>query len=149
MKRILWLFSTVMLVAGFAGCGKESPRLSVFGTVKLDGEPVKTGVITFKPLEGTNAPLVGAEFSDGKYNLTGGSGPLAGKYRVEIRSPKKSEKEIVVYPGAPPGHQSIETIPSAYNSKSTLQVEISKTSQEHNFELSSANATTAEQKKKK
>jgi hypothetical protein len=143
LVHVLTLAAVVLL----PGCGEKTSRLDVYGKITMDGELVETGVITFKPLEGTKAPLVGVEFSHGKYDLSGGNGPPEGKYRVEIRSPKKTEKQVVVYKGAPPGYESVETIPAVYNTKSTLTVEVSQKNREHNFDLVSGSGDAAGKKK--
>ena len=146
MKWVHLLTFAALLV--LPGCGKESARLSIYGTITLDGDPVETGVITLKPAEGTKAPLVGGEFTRGTYKIAAANGPIEGKYRVEIRSPEESHEEVVVYPGAPPGFKTIETIPEAYNTKSKLEIEVSKGSQEHNFDLISSSKSAAENQKK-
>lgn len=62
MRRILALLSPLVLIA--SGC--SNPGATVSGTVTYEGEPVKTGYVTFAPSDG-KGPSVGAQITDGKY----------------------------------------------------------------------------------
>jgi hypothetical protein len=60
----------VLLLLLLAGCGKSRDAL-VSGSVTLDGEPLKTGTVTFHPLEGGPAAY-GQIGSDGSFSLKTG-----------------------------------------------------------------------------
>ena len=95
-----------MAVVVCAGCGSGKPdTASVEGTIRLHGELVTTGRITFYPEQGR--PATGQIGSDGTYALTtfeDGDGALLGKHRVTVRSthvdvkmvdmPKSMEEEV-------------------------------------------------------
>lgn len=132
-----WLLAVLLLTSAVMGCGGSSPRQGVYGKVTVDGAPLATGIITFKPAEGTEGPVVGEPIADGKYNLVAGQGPVPGKYRVEISSTKQGDQKVVVVPGEAPGYTTIETIPPQYNKNSTLTAEIKEGSNEQDFALNS------------
>ena len=99
------LVATITLVL-CAGCGSGQPETApVEGTVRLSGEPVTSGRVTFYPEQGR--PATGHIGADGTYTLTTfdeGDGALLGKHRVTIRSthvdvqsvdmPKSIEDEV-------------------------------------------------------
>jgi hypothetical protein len=68
------------------GCGSSSPETAeVEGIVKLDGQPLTLGIITFTPEGGRSA--TGFIQSDGTFHLTtyrDGDGALPGKHTVTI-----------------------------------------------------------------
>ena len=59
----------------------------------MKGQPIKEGLITFIPLEGTNGPKGGANIDDGKYAIPRRGALVPGKYRVEIRAFEQTGKE--------------------------------------------------------
>lgn len=80
MRRVLALLAPLVLAA--SGC--SAPGGVVSGTVTYEGEPVKTGYVTFAPADG-KGPSVGAPITDGKY--TADKVPLGPKVvRVEASS---------------------------------------------------------------
>jgi hypothetical protein len=79
-------------VASLAGCGTESDRLSVYGSVKQGGIPVENGQVLFKPTPGANGPIAGANIKNGRYQFDSETGPIPGEYRIQITAggpPKK------------------------------------------------------------
>jgi len=67
-----------------------SPRVNLSGHVKLDGQPLAHGSITFIPLDQPGAPPVTAyimntDTATADYKFGRNTGPIPGKYRVEIR----------------------------------------------------------------
>jgi hypothetical protein len=120
------------------GCGGgDASRQGIYGTVTVDGKPLEKGIITIKPAEGTEGPVVGGPIEGGKYQIKAGEGPVIGEHRVEISSTKVGEQKVVVVPGEPPGYTSIETIAPQYNTRSTLTVTIKEGSNEQDFPLDS------------
>ena len=68
----------------------SSPRVALSGHVKLDGQPLAHGSITFIPLEHPGAPPVTAyimntDTATADYKFSRNVGPVPGKYRVEVR----------------------------------------------------------------
>src|SRR5437867_1148536 len=86
------LLMSVALVAGCNSTPPEPPLLPVGGTVKVEGEPLAVGSITFYPDEAkgnTSTRLPLAEIAkDGTYTLTtnGNPGAAAGFYKVVVRA---------------------------------------------------------------
>jgi hypothetical protein len=114
------------LVCVLTGCA-GSRRASVEGKVTLDGQPVEDGAIRLLPAGDTKAPAVGAVITDGEYAIDAENGPFPGRYRVEIRSSRPSGKKVPVPPPAPAGammDEMKEAIPAAYNTSSTLFIDI-------------------------
>jgi hypothetical protein len=69
----------------------DKPRLALKGVVKLDGAPLVRGVVILTPVDQPNAPSVTAYITNahtdalGSFNLSQEQGPVAGRYRVEVR----------------------------------------------------------------
>lgn len=67
------------------------PRLALKGVVKLDGEGLVRGIVTLTPVGNSNAPSVTAYITNahtrelGSFIVDEKQGPVAGKYRVEVR----------------------------------------------------------------
>jgi hypothetical protein len=65
-------------------------RVSLAGSVKVDGKPMARGYVFFQPLDNRNHPT-GAAFvfnsgpTQGEFQLTKENGLVPGRYRVEVR----------------------------------------------------------------
>jgi hypothetical protein len=82
------------------GCGGDDgigQRFPVSGTVTYNGEPLKTGTVSFFPEDSnTGRGASGAILEDGSYTLTTqspGDGAFGGKYKVAISAVEILEKE--------------------------------------------------------
>lgn len=112
------------LAALSAGCGEAGDGLAreaVSGSVKLDGQPLKSGSISFLP-DGPGSPQGGgAPIIDGKYTIAKAQGLPPGKYKVTISSAGGPPP-----PGEAPGGGAMpkETVPDKYNAKSALTAEV-------------------------
>jgi acetyl esterase/lipase len=67
-----------------------SPRVNLSGHVKLDGQPLPHGSITFIPLDKSSAPpvtayIMNSDTATADYKFGRTPGPIPGKYRVEVR----------------------------------------------------------------
>ncbi len=65
---------------------------------------------------------------------------MAGKYRVIIRSQRKTGKKIAAGSPAPPGtlvDETVEAVPDRYNKQSQLRAEVKVGNNPLNFELTS------------
>jgi hypothetical protein len=119
-----------------AGCGGN--RASVGGTVTYDGQPVDGGRIFFIPDgEPPGRPAVHATIEQGKYYLPAAQGPAFGKHRVEVVWHKKPGGKPLGKPGDPgfTTDDLVQTLPAAYNSKSTLSVEVQAGSNTFDYAL--------------
>jgi hypothetical protein len=125
-RRIL--VSGLFLVFSFfvIGCGS---RVRVHGNVTFDGQPIDGGRIVFLP-EGDPAgrPTAEATLDQGAYSLPVSKGPnlSTGKHRVEIvwhKPPPGKEKRKPGDPGFTTDDY-VQVLPAAYNSKTTLSVDL-------------------------
>lgn len=104
------------------GCGKGEQFQSVSGTVTVDGQPLKKGIITFYAIgEGSTS---GGQVIEGSYSLPADRGPSPGKYRVEItgsRPTGKTEYDIDLKKKVDVEEQ---FLPPRYHAKSELTAEV-------------------------
>jgi hypothetical protein len=119
------LLAAIGLVV-LTGCGDSGPRrVSVEGTVTLDGKPLGEGDLRFRSTSGTTTVIVAAKITDGRFVVPATSGPLPGKYRVEIEVPRKTGRKVrhpVIESSLV--DEMTESLPARYNSQSTLTSEI-------------------------
>src|SRR4051794_39512672 len=70
------------------GCGSGGPAMGrVSGTVKVDGQPLTKGTVTFVSTDGQRPNATGAIDSNGNYTLQTtepGDGAVVGSYKVAI-----------------------------------------------------------------
>jgi hypothetical protein len=127
-------------LAALAGCGPAEQRVHVWGEVTLNGEPLESGRISFRPSAGTQSPTAGGLITAGRYEIPRDLGPAPGTFEVEIWSPQKTGKQVPAGAPAPPGtlvDEVKESVPARYNQRSTLTVELQPGDQPRNFALTS------------
>lgn len=135
--NFLWcrgLFA-IVVSCGLAGCGKETNRLPLAGSVSWQGRPLGKGSILFVPTQNHRGPKVGAPIVEGKYQIEKARGATPGTYRVEVRADSGE------YPHAPtdrtwpkpPAPQMV--IPAEYNRQSKLSVVVSPDQTRFDFDL--------------
>ncbi len=120
----------------FGGCGSGEDFQKISGTVTLDNEPLKKGVVTLFP----NGPgtTVGGEIVDGKFLLARDRGPTPGKYRVEIVAFKASGKKEFDVDQNKQVDVELQFLPAKYNTKSELSCTVESGSKnEFEFALTS------------
>ncbi|HEX5102548.1 MAG TPA: hypothetical protein VFV87_01975 [Pirellulaceae bacterium] len=109
-------------VVFLAGCGGERLDLvPVSGQITFDGKPLKTGAVSFHPVETTGHVPTGIINSDGRYTLSTSYQPGAppGRYKVVVHATEPVE----VNPGkASPGLPK-SIIPTRYNDASTTPLD--------------------------
>src|SRR5262245_50132665 len=80
----LWLTSVVAIAHG---CGPSAGgRQEVKGTIKLKGQLLDQGQITFIPISGNGTTKEGALITNGEYLIDRPHGLMPGTYRVSITS---------------------------------------------------------------
>jgi hypothetical protein len=116
-----------------AGCSGGGSTGTVNGTVTLDGQPLKEGVVKFIPADVKVHP-VSAAVKDGRFTITA---PL-GENRVEF-SVSKVVGKIKMYdtPDSPTVDQTKEMLPDKFNVRSTLKSTVKGGSQDETYALSS------------
>ena len=135
----LWVFAAILLaLAVCAGCGNG--KVEVRGTITVDGQPIDEGMISLEPADGLG-PTTGGTIKAGKYELTGNAAAAPGKKIVRIVGLRQTGKMIPAGPPAPKGSmipELIQCVPSQYNDKSGLQVDITPgKANTHDFQLDS------------
>lgn len=119
----------ILLAGSLAGCGggePELPRAAVEGSVSLNGQPLKSGVIRFVPTDGTTGPKTSVTITSGRFVAEEEHGPIVGNHRIEIEStdngglaPDDEEAfQRVRASGVPP--IPVVVVPEVYNDRSTM-----------------------------
>jgi hypothetical protein len=125
----------LLLIAllGFAGCAGSSGQGTVKGTVTLDDQPLKEGVVRFVPVDG-KSQTASADIKDGKFTA---AVPL-GEMQVEFSAPKVvNRRKAYDTPDSPLVDEVIELLPARFNVKSQLRITVKKGSQDETFPLQS------------
>jgi hypothetical protein len=142
--RALWprvligLFTPILV-----GCSDPyAGRREVTGTVTLEGEPLKTGIILFTPLDGQDTQG-STPLANGEYRITRVQGLKPGKYLVRItagdgKTPTNSE---IGQPGGNANIVSWDLIPDDFGYNSKQQVEV-KADAENRFDFPIPKANT-------
>jgi len=103
------------------------------GSVQLDGQPVKSGTISFIPSDGKN-PATGGTIADGHYQAQVPLGPM----QISISSPQVTGvQKAYDTPDSPLLEISEEMIPAIYNANTTLEHTVSAAKDDLNFDLKS------------
>lgn len=116
--RCVGLFLFIAGLCLLAGCGGGEDFQKISGTVTLDNEPLKKGVVTLFP-NGAGT-TVGGEIVDGKFLLARERGPTPGQYRVEIVAFKASGKKEFDVDLNKQVDVELQYLPAKYNNKSEL-----------------------------
>jgi hypothetical protein len=135
----------LLLLSGCGGKISGPERAAVKGSVSFDGAPVEDGSIVFLPATGTKGPSSGGTIHNGAYEITTASGPVPGKYRVEIRAMRSTGTKVVkgaggATEGPSSGGEVTEMkmyIPVRYNAESMLVADISLGDNQKDFPLKS------------
>jgi hypothetical protein len=132
--RTIQLTAVCLAFAGTAGCSSDSSKGTVSGTVTLDGQPLKSGLIRFIPADG-RTPTAEATITDGEYSA---QVPL-GEKRVSISAPKIVGKRKAYETADSPSVDIVEELlPARYNVTSELTLDVTGGGQDAEFKLESA-----------
>src|SRR3954462_15185507 len=82
-RRVSIALYVALCCAVLAGCPAKSNRGTITGTVTLDGQPLKAGIIRFLPSDGQTATADTA-ITDGKFSAT----VPPGNKKVSISAPR-------------------------------------------------------------
>lgn len=75
---------TTMVCLVTLGCGGDSARVALSGSVSLDGAPVARGSIRFTPSTGTSGNAALGTISEGKFAIPSATGIVPGLYDVVV-----------------------------------------------------------------
>jgi hypothetical protein len=133
MRTTILLLVLLPLLTAF-GCGGPDNRAEVSGTVRLNGQPVASGSISFVPTDGNTGPSSGGVIADGKYSVPQAKGVAVGKNRVSILSTVKTGRKINI------GRDGLEdewlqVVPAKYNDQSELVRDVKSGSNQLDFDL--------------
>jgi hypothetical protein len=114
----------VFAVAACSGFGAgDGYFATVTGTVDLDGVPLGSGHVEFRTVDGAGV-LASCPIADGAFSVTPDARLAPGAYRIVVRSPQKSGRQIPAGSPFPPGtlvDEVVETLPDRYNDASVLR----------------------------
>jgi hypothetical protein len=130
------VFLVAVWLCAALGCAGDD-RSEVSGTVKLNGQPIAEGAITFIPTDGNKGAATGAEIRDGKYHIPRSAGVTPGKNRVELRAFRDSGRKVQD-PTGKPGTLTAERVmafPPQYNDQSTLVRDVRRGSDTIDFDI--------------
>jgi hypothetical protein len=115
-----------LLVAIAAGCSDPyAGQAEVTGHVRLGGQSLRAGSISFEPLDGQGTQS-GAAITNGEYKVPRQHGLKPGRYRVRVtagdgKTPAKSE---AAGPGGSTNIVSRDLVPADWNTQSKQEVEV-------------------------
>lgn len=114
------------------GCGPRDPRVTIRGSVSLDGKPVSSGQVIFIPSESTLTAGGGA-LKDGQFTVL----VHRGSHRVKVEA--YAEERRTTDPNEPPESAVVyrSIIPQRYNEKTTLTFDVQSPSDRPEFALTS------------
>jgi hypothetical protein len=115
--------------------------MAVSGAVKLEGQPLTDGSITFIPLDGQDTQS-GAGIENGTYKVPRDRGLKPGKYLVQLTSGdgKTPDREEDIAGPSSTNIVSVDRIPPEWNTESKKQVEVkSSGSNQFDFEIPNIN----------
>ena len=116
-----------------AGCGKKSNKGTVTGTVTLDGQPIKAGLIHFAAVDGLT-PTADAAITEGRFSAK----VPPGDKKISISAPKVTgQRRMYETPNSPMIDITEELVPKQYNAQTTLTYTVTAGSQQKDFELTS------------
>jgi len=131
----------ILLLLSFlpTGCGGNSDgRQALSGSVLLHGEPLDHGAVKFQPTTPDQQYATGAMIQLGKFDIPREFGLTPGVYKVIITSQELDKNEpapVAKGPGGtlPPAMR--ERVPAAYNSQSTLTIEVKAMREVNRFDF--------------
>jgi hypothetical protein len=122
---------SLAIIVLMAGCsGDAFPTAPLKGTVTVDGQPVERGNISFAPLAANMGPDVSVPITAGRYEAQ----VPQGKVRVFLQGTRETGKMIEMFGKQEP--EVVSVIPRKYSPG--IELDTSKLSGEHNFELTSS-----------
>lgn len=148
-SEVLCYLAICLASVTLGGCGARGPqRVSVAGTVTVDGQPLKSGTVQFIPTSQTKGPSASAMVTNGQFKLNSSDGPLAGVLRVEIIVHKELgfaiDDDAAFADASKNGQVAISPTSSAvvFRDPARQQLELKANTTDLNFDLVSQKAIT-------
>jgi hypothetical protein len=91
-KTVHLVFSLLVLV--LVGCSSDR-RVAVTGTVSLDGKPLDSGQITFRPAPNNASNSSGGPIENGQFCIAANHGLCPGKYVVTVQAFKVTGRMVM------------------------------------------------------
>ena len=132
-----WLVAGSLLCCA-AGCdrGYEGDRrYPLSGTVRVNGQPLDMGAISFIPSDHKQQRVSGGPISNGVYSVEELSGANAGPYRVEIHWYKRTGRKVPDPVTGDLYEERKEGLPKRYHQESELTAEVSPDRTSFDFDL--------------
>jgi len=115
-----------------AGCGGEAGPTTVSGIVKVDGQPLAKGAISFAPVDGQSTTSGGA-ITDGAYSVK----VPKGMQKVSISAPKVTgTRKLYDTPDSPTMEITEEALPAKFNTATELTLDVTGGSVKKDWDLS-------------
>lgn len=134
MRSQSWLCVVFCFVFLLCGCNSGPVMIKVHGMVTVDGQPAPEGLVQFEAIDGKSPSAKGGIISQGQYSAE----VPPGEASVKIFVPKVvGKRKVYDTPDSPVEDVRVETLPSKYNSESTLKETISAERTQIDFKLSS------------
>ena len=83
----------ILICMGAVGCANDG-RVGVVGKVTLDGKPLETAAISFRPAPGHTGPTAGGQVHNGIFQIDARHGLLPGKYLVVVQAFRKTGRMV-------------------------------------------------------
>ena len=136
-KKInLALLAVAVCCVFSSGCQSSDGKYPASGTVRVNGEPVKEGAISFVPVDSqASYGGAGASIIDGKYSISKKDGLFPGEYKVQLFATADSGR---VRNNPISGETSpirMHIIPERYNLQTTLTVTIEPKKNRFDYDL--------------
>jgi hypothetical protein len=129
-RRVGWCCLGLAFSLLLAGCDRTK-MVTVTGTVKVDGQLLASGTITFTPADG-KTQVTGGPIKDGKYSVKVPPGLM----KVSLSAPRVvGTKKIYPTPTSPEMPVTVEDLPPHYNENTTLELEVTSGTIEKHFDL--------------
>jgi hypothetical protein len=105
--------------------------------VRVDGQPLDVGTISFIPTNHDQQRVSGGTITDGTYSVKEERGANPGLYRVEIRWGKKTGRKYRDPDSGELLDERKEGLPARYHATSELTAEVSEKQTTFDFDLKS------------
>jgi hypothetical protein len=105
--------------------------------VRVDGQPIEAGTISFLPTDHDRQRVSGGPITDGAYSVMEARGANAGVYRVEIHWFRKTGRMVLDALTGDMIEERKEGLPKRYHKASELTVEVAPGRTTFDFDLKS------------